>query len=235
VDSQQAKQILGRYRPGVDDDDPQFAEALAFARRTPELSRWLDQQVALDAAIRAKLRSAAAPVGLKTRILANAKVEPPAIAWWRHPGWIAVALAALIVVAMVWHRTAGFPAYRAKMVAFVSREYKLDLKTKSFEEFRQALAKGKYPAISALPPALAKVTLEGGCLLDWRGHKVTLICMEAPGQGDVWLCLAERGTVPETVRQVGKVGKMMTAAWTDGNLVYLLITEGDEAELRRYL
>ena len=146
MDSQQAKQILGRYRPGVDDDDPQFAEALALARRTPELSRWLDQQVALDAAIRAKLRSAAAPVGLKTRILANAKVEPPALAWWRHPGWIATALAALVVVAMVWPRAAGFPAYRAKMVAFVSREYKLDLKTKSFEEFRQALAKGKYPA-----------------------------------------------------------------------------------------
>ena len=86
-----------------------------------------------------------------------------------------------------------------------------------------------------MPPALAKLTLEGGCLLDWRGHKVTLICMEATGQGDVWLCLAGRGTVPETARQVGKVGKMMTAAWTDGNLVYLLITEGDEAALRRYL
>ena len=235
MDKHQAKQILSAYRPGVDDSDPQLAEALAVARGDAELSRWLEQQVALDAAIRDKLRNVAAPVGLKTRILANAKVKSPAIAWLRYPGWIAVAVAVLILGPMIWLRPTGLAAYRAKMVAFVSREYKLDLKTESFEEFRQALAKGHYPAIAALPRALAKLNLEGGCLLDWRGHKVTLICMEAPGHGDVWLCLAERGAVPDTPRQIVKLGKMMTAAWSDDKLVYLLITEGDEAALRWYM
>ena len=41
MDRQQAKQILELYRPGVDDADPQFAEALALSRTDPELRRWL--------------------------------------------------------------------------------------------------------------------------------------------------------------------------------------------------
>ena len=46
MDSQQAKQILGRYRPGVDDDDPQFAEAYrVLATRVVQAGGPIDAQI----------------------------------------------------------------------------------------------------------------------------------------------------------------------------------------------
>lgn len=239
MDSQQAKQILELYRPGVDDDDPQFAEALAQARRDPELSRWLEQQIAFDATIRTKLRSVEAPFGLKTRILANAKADRPTNVW----AWIAPAAAVIVaVVALLWllpQRGTSFAAYRAEMVRFVSADYKLDLETGSFEQLRQSLVRNHFPAIVALPPALARVKLEGGCLRDWHGHKVTLVCMEVTEDHDVWLFLAERAAVPDASMQTeptfAQVGKMMTASWSDDKLSYLLVAESDEATLRKYL
>ena len=40
LDSREVKSILSIYRPGIDDDDPQFAEA----ERDPELRAWLFEQ-----------------------------------------------------------------------------------------------------------------------------------------------------------------------------------------------
>jgi len=242
VDSQQAKEILKAYRPGVDDADPQVAEALGVARRDPELSRWLERQMAVDAVIRGKLRDVAIPVGLKTRILANAKVESPALAWWRQPGWLTAAAAVLVVVAVAMFmprlRPANtFASYRVDMAKFVSVEYKLDVKSDKFEDLRQAAVKSGSPSIPALPPALAKLRLEGGCLLNWHGHKVTLVCMEAKDH-DVWLFVADSKTLPDTPPATpvfAKDGKITTASWMAGPLTYILATEGDEAELRSYL
>lgn len=242
MDSQQAKQILKAYRPGVDDAEPQVAEALSFAKRDAALSRWLDQQVALDAILRAKLKSVDAPIGLKTRILANAPIARPVTAWWQRPVWLAAAasLAVLVGLAAFWMRPqapSSFAAYRAKMVAFVSVEYKLDLKTASFDEFRQAVAKNKFPPVPSLTPTLAKLDLEGGCLLDWHGHQVTLMCLEAKDH-DVWLFAVENAALPDVPAPApvfAKTGKITTASWTDGERTYILATEGDEAELKSYL
>lgn len=94
----EAKFILRAYRPGGQDtDDPQFAEALAHARRDPELTRWLAEQTALDAAISEKLQAIPVPKDLKATILAGRKVVPlRAELWWRrsiHPMAAAAALA----------------------------------------------------------------------------------------------------------------------------------------------
>ncbi len=94
----EAKFILRAYRPGGQDtDDPQFAEALAHARRDPELSRWLAEQTALDAAIGSKLNSIPVPADLKATILAGRKVVPMRpLPWWQrslNPWAAAAALA----------------------------------------------------------------------------------------------------------------------------------------------
>ena len=234
MDSQEAKLILEAYRSGMDDAEPPFAEALAQARRDPALARWLQEQTALDAAIRGKLRSVDVPIGLKTRILANAKTEPRSSVW----AWLTPAMALLVmVIAVFWLRPTGFAVYRGEMVKFVSVEYKLDVKTGNFEEFRQALAQNNSPSIPALPPALAKLELEGGCLMNWHGHKVTLICLEAKDH-DVWLFVAERQSLPDAPPATpvfAKTGKITTASWTADHLTYILATEGDEAELKGYL
>ena len=41
MNSEEAKQVLAIYRPGIDDPDaPDVVEALALAHRDPELGRW---------------------------------------------------------------------------------------------------------------------------------------------------------------------------------------------------
>ena len=40
MNTSQAKETLLRYRGPIDDADPQFEEALAYARRDPELAQW---------------------------------------------------------------------------------------------------------------------------------------------------------------------------------------------------
>ena len=49
MDKERAKFMLSAYRPGHEDqDDPEFAEALALAREDEELRRWLEDQRDFD-------------------------------------------------------------------------------------------------------------------------------------------------------------------------------------------
>jgi uncharacterized membrane protein YbaN (DUF454 family) len=239
VDSEQAKQILQAYRPGVDDAEPSVAEALAQAGRDPELSRWLEQQTAFDAVIRARLREVPAPVGLKTRILANVPAETPAVAWWqRRPVWLAAALIALVLVYLPYLRPSNtFAAYRAGMVQYVASGYAMEVRADNFDALRERFSKDGWPADYVLPPGLTRLTVEGGCRSQWRGQKVSLLCLQA-GDHDVWLCVIDRSAVwhePGNSPVFAREGRIATASWTSGHLTYLLATEGDEAELKSYL
>ncbi len=239
MNSEQAKQILQAYRPGVDDADPSAAEALAQARRDPELARWLEQQIAFDAAIRARLREVPVPVGLKTRILANAPAEAPAVAWWqRRPVWLAAALIVLALVYLPYLRPANtFAAFRAGMVQYVAAGYQMEVRADNFDALRERFSKDGWPSDYVLPPGVKGLKVEGGCLSQWRGRKVSLLCLEAKGH-DVWLCVIERRAIwqaPGATPVFAREGRISTASWTSGHLTYLLATEGDEAELRSYL
>ena len=87
-----AKQKLLLYRGAIDDADPQFAEALADARRDPELAEWLRQQNSAYNAIRAKLREIEPP-----RDLAETIIRRPAIPF--HRDWTQLLkLAAVVIV-----------------------------------------------------------------------------------------------------------------------------------------
>jgi hypothetical protein len=192
-----------------------------------------DQQAQFDAVIRQKLRELPAPLGLKTRILANAKAEPRANLWaWLAP---AVAIAIAVALVLVWPRPGNsFAAYRGEMAKFVSAKYDLDLHSESFDELRENFAKNGYPSDYVVPPGLKNIAVEGGCLRQWHGHKVSLVCLEAKDH-DVWLFVAESKDVPAATPMFAKDGKITTASWTAGHLTYLLATEGDEAELKSYL
>ena len=239
----EARRILELYRPGLDDGDPQFADALALARRDPQLGRWLEEHAALHMAIRGKLKAVEVPADLQQRLLRRPPTVRRAGVWWLRPSMAAAAATVVLVaLALFWARSresVSFVAFRAEMVAFVSEDYKLDLQTESFEQVRRALIDNDYPSLASLPPAMAKLELEGGCRLHWRGHKVALICTEAAEDHDVWLFLVDRAAVPDAPLQkslrFATLGRMATATWTQDDLVYLLVVEGDEETLRRYL
>jgi hypothetical protein len=98
LDSRVAKSILSIYRPGIDDDDPQFADALAEAERDPELRAWLFEQGKSYNEIREKLRSIKVPDGLSEKIVRGRPIvfpKPRGARVWQ----IAAAMAVLAGIA----------------------------------------------------------------------------------------------------------------------------------------
>ena len=76
MNSQQAKEILLLYRPGVPEpDDPELAAALELAKNDPELRRWLELHQTTQQVLRAKFRELPVPEGLKEQILSERKAH----------------------------------------------------------------------------------------------------------------------------------------------------------------
>jgi hypothetical protein len=73
----EAKQRLLLYRGPIDEADPQLQEALAHARRDPELGQWLREQTKCYDAIRAKLRGIEPPLGLSEKIVRRRPIPFP--------------------------------------------------------------------------------------------------------------------------------------------------------------
>jgi hypothetical protein len=92
----EARQRLLLYRGPIDDADPQFQEALAHARRDPELGQWLREQTECYRSIRAKLRGIDPPLGLSEKIVRGRPIPFP-IDWSR----IAQLAAAILISASV--------------------------------------------------------------------------------------------------------------------------------------
>ena len=73
----EAKEKLLLYRGPIDDVDPQFQEALAFARRDSELGEWLREQTQCYNSIRSNLRGNQPPVGLSENIVRRRPIPIP--------------------------------------------------------------------------------------------------------------------------------------------------------------
>jgi hypothetical protein len=69
MNTSEAKERLFLYRGPIDDADPQFEEALAHARRDPELAEWMREQTGSYDTIRSKLREIEPPSGLAEKII----------------------------------------------------------------------------------------------------------------------------------------------------------------------
>ena len=245
MNSQEAKEILLSYRPGVDDaKNPSIAAALQQLEHDPELLRWFQQLQETDNAIRRQLRETPVPANLKQRILAEQKVARPDFGW-RKPAIIAAAAAAIIVLgvlsAWIFQRSArnGLNAYRADMVRYVSSSYSSTfIKATSFDELRQVLASRKWPSDFIIPDRLQSVTVIGGGAVEWNGHKVALACMKE-GRRGLWLFVIEKSALRDAPKtetpQVKEVENAPTAAWSQDGNAYLFTVQGDEAFLRKYL
>jgi hypothetical protein len=247
LDSREARIVLGRYRPGLDDPrSAPFAEALELARTDPELTAWLEREVALDAAIGDKLRQADVPPDLASRILAGRPAMPPR-AWWKRPlvslpALALVAAAVIVVVALVRRAApAGFPSYREQMGAIVAGDYKLNIESHDPAAVREFFARRQWPADYSVPARLQGYPVEGGMTVEWRGRRISLVCfgVEDDDDKDLWLFIAEPdavpGAPPSSSPEFAPAGKLMTAAWSAARKIYLLASRGDERSLRELL
>ena len=71
MNTTEAKEKLLLYRDPIDDADPQFREALAYAHGDPELAEWLREQAGYYDVIRSKLREVEPPGDLADKIIRN--------------------------------------------------------------------------------------------------------------------------------------------------------------------
>jgi hypothetical protein len=242
---QEARFILQSYRPAVEDPhDPQIAEALRMAAENPELARWWEEEQAFDRAMATHLAAIAAPFGLKTRILAQAAA--PATS--RFTRWIvglagaAALLFLLAQVADVWRnaapRAGALPDYASEMVSFIKVPPSLELMSGNLGAIQDWLTQ-KEALLPNVPARLAILDPVGCRVLSFRGHDVTLVCFQRGGDRLAHLFVVDRGALPR-VQPGDKVvfqreGDWTTTTWVEGDRVYMIAVQGDEAAARQYL
>jgi hypothetical protein len=233
--SEQAKRILALYRPKIDANDPQFADALAQAGRDPELARWLEDQSAIYVAVRSKLKDAPVPEDLLDKTLRHR----PAV-WWTQP-WLRLAacLVLLAGVAYFWlgrgPKQPTFDNYRRTMANVVSK-YRMSLESSDADRVRTFLANNQAPADYELPKSIARQRLLGCATLSWDGHPVSLLCFRHQNGTDLWLFVRRqtrlKGVPSPTQRVFAEINQVNTASWHQGGNLYLLAIRGDPALLR---
>jgi hypothetical protein len=247
--SQEARQLLAIYRPGIDDpEDPEVAEALRAVRADQQLAAWLDDQADAFHHLRSRLRQIEVPVDGMEKTLAGWRARPsrlrifrPSLRWSLAAAAAVMLLAALGLMALSRHGTRSqqnqFASYRSRMVRTAMEPYRMDYMTNDLRQIEAYLA-GVGQEGYVLPPALQRLPGDGCARLRWHNRPVTLICFKLSGREDLYLFIINRldladapgGNAPEFV----KLGKFATAAWTEGANTYLLAGAGDEAFLRQF-
>ena len=117
MNTTEAKQRLLLYRGLVDDADPQFQEALAYAWRDAELNEWLREQIECYDSIRAKLRGIEPPIGLPEKIVRNRPIPFPRD--WSRIMQLAAAIvisASVTVLLMKWSEHRHRPILAAQEI-----------------------------------------------------------------------------------------------------------------------
>ena len=240
----EAKKILLLRRGPADDADPEVAEALAVAKRDPELRQWLESQAQFHESVRERLREIPVPPGLMRRILAHAPA--PRLTWWRRfPVWAAAAAAVILYLGLsLWWRSEdgdSFPIFRSRMVRSVLRQYQMDLETNNLAAIRQFLSGHQAPANFVLRNGLGQLPPIGAGLLSWQGQHVSMVCLDSRGKGTAILFVVDAASLkdpPPNEPVFARVSKLMTASWTTEGRAYLLIVNNpliDQQALEGFL
>jgi len=257
VNANEAKTILLLYRPGTADaEDPQIAEALALAKREPELAHWLEEHCARQAMLRAIFGQITAPAGMKEQIISEQAAQAMTISRQRRNTIFAsLAAAAAVVTLLIVFSSSWLPhrqsddntlaVYQNQMAGIALRGYAMDLATNDPAQIRDYLARNKAPSDYALPEALQKAATTGCAVEGWQNVKVSMICFRTgkplpPNQSnDMWLFVTDRASLkdaPENGQhRFATLKGLVTAVWTQDGKVYLLGTEGDESTIRKFL
>jgi hypothetical protein len=245
MDIHHAKFILQSYRDGGKDaHDPQFAEALRFAKQDPAVNAWLAEELARDEVIRRKLNEFPVPEGLQERILSRRGFGQPAPTPSAKP-WLALVatVALLAAAASVWLGQAGsskdFLSYRSQMVDLVSGAIQLDFRSDKVAEVQQWLIDQDVLEDYQIPAGLQSGSGIGCRQLQWNREKVGLLCFLMKDSKVVHLfvaphsALADAPATPEP--QFASVNGWTTMTWTRGKFVYLMASQQQPEALEKLL
>jgi len=244
VTAEKAKQILLACRPGTDDEsDPEVRAALEAVERDPALAAWWHQQRQVHAILTGRFREMPVPADLKARLLADQR-KTVEVAWWQSARirlLAAAAAVAALLVAIFWSpapESGTFAQFRDRMVRTVVREYRMDLKTDAEPEIRNFLRENQGHPGFQLRDRTAEVPLLGAGRLSWRGHPVSMVCLERQPKVLMYLFVIERSALtgaPGQAPEFAEVVRRATASWSSGDMVYVLASEAGAEDLRTLL
>jgi hypothetical protein len=239
MNNDEAKLILQAYRPGGQDaGDPRFREALEQTRRDPELAEWFANELKLDSRISTKLKaSITPPAQLKAQLLAQTKIVRPVV-WWQKPV-LRLALAAcmtlLVTVAAVWFASSrgnagGFENYRTEMADFAGNKLdRLDFRSRDVTEVRRWLTQKESHGDFVLTTGLDGRPSVGCRVLDWKGHKVSLICFEMANRQVAHLLVIDRAALKDAPSEspvFNQLDGVATVSWSRGDKTYMVADAG---------
>ncbi|MGI8889366.1 MAG: hypothetical protein ACR2G0_01085 [Chthoniobacterales bacterium] len=244
MDKKLARLILQAYRPGLEEEDPDVAQALQMAEQDPEMGHWFAEEQAFDRAIATHLDAMPAPFGLKTRILAqgNAKPVPQPWSWVVKLAGVAALLFLLVQVANLV-RAPSQPSVRmadfaSEMVSFIRISPRLEMSGDNLGTIEKWLSQKNMPPMD-VPRNVAALEPVGCRILSFRAQKVTLICFQRADDGLAHLFVVNRSAMPE-MKPGGKPvfaqeGEWATASWVDKDSVYMVTVKGGTETVKKFL
>ena len=230
MNREEAKSILGTYRPGgADAADPQLAEALRLVERDAELKSWFQEQRSFDTAVAGSLKELAVPADLKASILAGRTVVR--VPLWRDSRMrVAAAAVVALMVALGGAKYVGarapFAEFREKLIAEAwAGDRHVDFESSEWKDVSRWLAAQNVSTNFNLPPALADMRVHGASVVELGGHRISCVCL-ADGPKHLHLFVVT-GTEfsdrpPDGTLDFEKCGGWKTASWQQGDKIFVL-------------
>jgi hypothetical protein len=257
VNSHEAKQILLLYRPAVDRDDPDFAQAIALAKADPELDTWFQQHCAFQNVASSAFKTIPVPEGLKEQILSERKAHLTLTSRRRA----LVAACAVVVIAVCGlltfrsvfqpqpRRDYTFANFHSNMIGKIVRYPDMDIVTNNLQAIRLELAKRGQSNLVFTPSLdkiaqMDKIAGTGGKALEWNEKPVVMVCLNSGKNGkpktpDLFLFVVDKSAVkgprPGSTPVVTQDRKgIVSGSWTSGDKTYILAGLGDEEFIKQY-
>jgi hypothetical protein len=225
-DSQEKREALLRARNWSEKvHDPESTRGAAAT--DPAFEQLQQQSEQFNARVHQALAEIPVPPGLRDQILARNKVIT--VPYWRTPRAIAMAAAlAFMATGLFFWTTAKFggedrtfAGFRARMIGFALREYRMDIHTNSLPVVQKYLADQGAPAEFTLPPTLAQTPVKGGAALTWQGQPVSMVCFDKLNT-TLYMFVIEDRAAPVNERVVAPFKTVSTVTWTAEGKTFLL-------------
>ena len=261
MNKHEAQLLLAACRPGGEEaEDAEMRSAMDIMRTDPDLAQWFAESQSLDKAIAARIASVPVPASLKADILAGARLTRRKSVWHSRWTWMAAA-AAVVVFALfinlpVLHRTgtditasqtkapvATLGEYRSDVgAAFASMNadgFKPTLGVKSMADVAQYVSSQHSPLGNpATPGGLAAVKPLACRVIDWRGQKVSIICVGRDGL-EAHVFVVDRKAIRDAgdvdIKAIAKASDYPVAAWEDDQHAYVMVGNTKNTDLSKLL
>jgi hypothetical protein len=189
-----------------------------------------------DRAIADLLRQVGPPSDLRRNLMALAPQKPrPAVPFWI---WgFACALLVIAFVASLSFRGPSLDKAQSDLSSFLASDFQLSVTGKPISNLQAWLAGQNAAVGTSVPGSLAKIAPEGCRVIEWEGHRASLICFDTGGGKVIHLVMFEPGTFRNlpTSPKVAERGPWSMASWRGPDADYLMFGQTSAQDLRRFL